>query len=196
MPARFVETREVPLDQLTRFPGNARRGNVDAIRASIRRNGQYRSLVVRQCDDGAMVILAGNHTFDAISAEGHPDARCEIITCTDSEAARINLADNRYAELGSYDNTDLAALLASLDGDYEGTGWDADSLDSINALLAAPDLDDLAKELGDPGKDDTWPSVRIKAPHHVVAAWNDHLKTFGDDAAAAFAKLLGVEIEP
>jgi len=193
VPAQWIETREVPVAELSRFPGNARRGDVEAIRQSIARNGQYRAIVVRKCDDG-MVILAGNHTYDAIKAEGHPTARCEVITCTDDEARRINLADNRYAELGSYEQDDLAELLRALDGDFEGSGWDAEALASLDALLTPPDLDDLAKELGDPGEDDTWPSARIRAPHHVAAAWNDHLAAYSDDAAAAFAQSLGVEL--
>jgi len=193
MPATWIETRAIPVGDLTRFPGNARRGDVEAIRASIRRNGQYRAIVVRQCDAG-LIILAGNHTYDALCGEGSETARCEVIECTDDEARRINLADNRYAELGSYDNQELADLLSALDGDYDGSGWESGDLDSLNALLAPPDLDDLAKDLGDPGEKDTWPSVRIRAPHHVVAAWNDHVKANGDDDAAAFAKLLGVDV--
>lgn len=135
MAATWITTRELPLATLTRYPGNARRGNTTQIRASIRRNGQYRALVVRHHHD-SYTILAGNHTADALTAEGHATARCEIIECTDSEAARINLADNRLAELGSYDDDALAALLAQLDGDYEGTGWDDET---ATALAAEPD---------------------------------------------------------
>ena len=47
MPATFVATRELPLSSLARFPGNARRGNVEEIRKSLRRHGQYRAIVVR-----------------------------------------------------------------------------------------------------------------------------------------------------
>jgi len=122
MSVTWLETRPVPVDQLTRFPGNAKRGDVEAIRASIRKTGQYRAIVVRKTGDG-MVILAGNHTYDAISAEGEDKIRCEIIECSDVEAKRINLADNRLTEIGTYDEEDLAALLSGLDGDFDGTGW-------------------------------------------------------------------------
>jgi ParB-like nuclease domain len=120
--AEWIETRSIPLGQLTRYPGNARRGDLDGIRASVRRHGQYRSLVVRATGDG-LVILAGNHTYDALQAEGHVRARCEVIDCDDDEARRIVLADNRIADKGSYDEDALAELLSYLDGDYEGTGW-------------------------------------------------------------------------
>jgi ParB-like chromosome segregation protein Spo0J len=140
MPARFLETREVALDSLERFPGNARRGNVGEIRKSIKRHGQYRSLVVRS-HDGKLTVLAGNHTADALEAEGRETARCEVIECTDDEARRINLADNRLSDIAADDDAALAELLAALDGDLEGTGWDV------------YDIDGLADKLGDKGGD-------------------------------------------
>lgn len=125
MPVTYHNTRDIPLAMLTRFPGNARRGRTDEIRASIRRHGQYRSLVVRDCGPGGLVILAGNHTYDALCAERRQIARCEILTCTDDEARRINLADNRLGELGTYEVDDLVEALSYLDDDYDGTGWTA-----------------------------------------------------------------------
>jgi hypothetical protein len=149
MPAVYVETREVPLDELTHFEGNAKRGDVEAIRASIRRNGQYRSLVVRRIDNGPLVVLAGNHTMRALGAEGYETARCEIVLCDDDEARRINLADNKLAELGGYDNDALAELLSYMDGDYEGTGY---TDDDVMKLITPPDIDDLTDD--DDGPDD------------------------------------------
>ncbi|MHB9861960.1 hypothetical protein [Streptomyces sp. YIM S03343] len=163
MPAVYVETRDVPLDELTPFPGNAKRGNPAEILTSLRRNGQYRGLVVRQVPNGALIVLAGNHTLLALKAHGpgkceyadDPDtpcgmcadgdwdgttARCEIVACDDSDARRINLADNKLSELGGYDNDALAELLSYMDGDYEGTGY---TDDDVMALLTPPDLDDL-----------------------------------------------------
>ena len=130
MPAQWVATRELPLSSLVRFPGNARRGNVDEIRKSLRRHGQYRAIVVR-VHDGQHTILAGNHTADALQAEGHEAARCELIECDDDEARRIALVDNRTAELGDYDDHALADLLTGLDGDYDGTGWTDEDLEAL-----------------------------------------------------------------
>lgn len=141
--ATYVRTADIPLDELTPFPGNAKRGDVDTIRASLRRNGQYRSLVVREIPNGPLIVLAGNHTLQALTAEGHPTARCEIVLCDDHTARRINLADNRTAELGTYDNDALAELLSYLDGDYDGTGY---TDDDIQALITPPDITDLDPE--------------------------------------------------
>ena len=130
--------REIPITDLTRYPGNPRRGDVTAIRTSVRRLGQYRTIVVRDTGD-QLVILAGNHTTEALAAEGHATVRCEVLTCDDADARRINLADNRLAELGGYDDDDLAAILAGLDGDFEGTGWTQDDYDAL--LQAEPEGD-------------------------------------------------------
>src|ERR1700733_512294 len=105
------------------------------IRKSIRRHGQYRAIVVR-VHDGQHTVLAGNHTADALEAEGHETARCELIECSDDEARRINLADNRLGELPGpeglrYDDDELAQLLSQLDEDYEGTGWSAEDVEAL-----------------------------------------------------------------
>jgi hypothetical protein len=129
VPATWVETRDVPLTELTKYPGNARRGDVGQIRASLRKHGQYRSLIARDTGAG-LVILTGNHTFEALTAEGHQAARCEIITCADDEAATINLADNRISDLGTYDDSLLAELLAGVT-ELNGTGYVDDDLDRL-----------------------------------------------------------------
>lgn len=36
---KYVSVRQVPLEELQRFPGNARRNNLEELRASIRRFG-------------------------------------------------------------------------------------------------------------------------------------------------------------
>lgn len=131
MTVNWIETRPVAVAELTRYPGNAKRGDVAAIRESIKRHGQYRAIVVRK-HARKMTILAGNHTYDALIEEGAEQIRCEIISCSDQEATRINLADNRLAELGTYDDEDLATLLASLDGDFAGTGWNPDEFEKMN----------------------------------------------------------------
>jgi DNA modification methylase len=135
VPSVYTGTRDVPLADLTPFPGNARRGDVDQIRASLRRHGQYRSLIVRDTGD-ALVVLAGNHTLQALHGEHADTARCEIITCTDDEALRINVADNRLGQLGGYDDEALTELLLGLAGDFEGTGY---NLDDLSALLPWPE---------------------------------------------------------
>lgn len=135
----YVETRDVPVDRLTPYPGNAKRGDVAVIQESLQKHGQYRALVVQDLGD-TLIILAGNHTHAALVAEGYATARCELIYCTPDEAARINLIDNRAAELGTYDDTALIALLEGLGGNYDGTGYTQDDLERLTAAYADEEL--------------------------------------------------------
>lgn len=166
--ATYQRTAAVPLDELTPFPGNAKRGDVELILSSLRRNGQYRSLVVREIENGPLVILAGNHTAQALALHGaaacdvtvtvkgderpcgvcqneawDPSARCEIVTCDDDTARRVNLIDNRASDAGEYDNDALTELLSYLEDDYEGTGYNAGD---VNRLLFVPDPAETPEE--------------------------------------------------
>lgn len=137
MPATYVATREIALSELKGFPGNARRGDTQAIKASLEANGQYRSLIVREID-GDLVVLAGNHTLEALAASGSRTARCEVIRCTDTEATRINLVDNRTTDLGDYDHAALSALLSDVareDAELLGTGYSSFDLDDLLAEM-------------------------------------------------------------
>lgn len=172
-PSTYQRTANIPLDELTPFPGNAKRGDVDQIRASLRRNGQYRSLVVREIPNGPLIVLAGNHTMQALAAEGHPTARCEVVLCDDDTARRINLADNRTAELGVYDNDALAELLSYLDGDYEGTGYTEDDVEALITPPEIQELDPAEDDEDDPGHPPADPITKpgdiwILGPHRII----------------------------
>lgn len=131
MTTTYVETRMIPLAELTLFPGNARRGNRAKLLESLEANGQYRSLIVRDTGD-ELVILAGNNTYEALDAQGAPSARCEVVTCDDQTALRVNLVDNKANDEATYDDRARAELLALLDG-LDGTGYDEEEVDSIVA---------------------------------------------------------------
>lgn len=133
---RYLRTETIPLDQLTSFPGNARRGRVDVIKESVEKNGQYRSLVVREIKNGPLVVLAGNHTMSAISELGGKQVRCEVIECDDETARRINIVDNRANDLAEDDDAALTELLRQI-GDPSGTGYTADEM---SAYLKEPEI--------------------------------------------------------
>lgn len=192
-----IGTEQVPLEDLTPFPGNARRGNVDTILDSLRANGQYKPLVVRRQDE-TLTILAGNHTYLALLRHEEderagcrdwelandrpcqictevdaddPTALAHLIECDDATATRINLVDNKAADEGGYDDEALATLLASLDDDLVGTGYAPSDAELFTALPPAveppPSLDDLAEEYGEPQETDLWPVIRVRVPPNV-----------------------------
>lgn len=160
MTVTHLGTENIEIKSLTPFPGNAKRGDVALIRESIRRNGQYRPLVVRRVPDGknlSLVVLAGNHTLRAMAAEGFDKALCTVIDCDDATALRVNLADNRTSDAGSYDDQALIDLLtAAAEADADagsggpalyGTGYtDEDLVKLLGQDEAMPDAGDADTE--------------------------------------------------
>lgn len=181
-----LTTTAVPITSLKPYPGNPRRGDVEALRESLRRNGQYKPVVVSS--DG--VVLAGNHTVKAAAAEGwsHIDAVKLEIRHDSPEARRIVLADNRVAEKGEQDRGDLARLLQSLGGDLAGTAYGQQDLERLLASLdhqakPAVDPDEIpdppAKPTAKPGQ--LW----VLGEHRILCAdareTENYGHLFGDD---------------
>lgn len=121
------EIRMVPVGELTPWPGNPRRGDVQMIAESLAANGQYRPLVVQA---STMRVLAGNHTLQAAEALGWPEVRVELLDVDDETAQRIVLVDNRANDVAGYDEGDLLALLQGVP-DLTGTGYASADIDAL-----------------------------------------------------------------
>ena len=123
----------VDLASLNQYPGNPRLGDVAAIAASLEATGQYRPVVVQQ---STRYILAGNHTAQAADRLGWTSIEASLVDVDDSTARQIVLADNRTADLGTYDSDALTDLLS------------ATAQESMERVLAAgysqADIDALA----------------------------------------------------
>lgn len=201
--ANIGTPQRVPLTDLNLYHKNPRIGDTQAIKGSIVANGIFRPVVVNKgtYTDKPNEILAGNHTVKAIRelAEEHPDdARWQHVDVwmvdVDSErAARIVLADNRTADLGSYDNEELLGLLHVVGDDLEGTGYDSDDLQILQDITEGPEsLDDLESEFGEPEDDDFWITVRLRVPPEINKQWVDWLRNY-DSPEVAFEALLDRE---
>lgn len=139
MTTEYIETRMIMIDELTPYPGNARTGDREVLVESLEENGQYRSLIVRETDDG-MIVLCGNNTLAALEHRGDQEARCEVVRCDDATALRVNLVDNASNDKATYDDRARAALLLLLDGEITGTGYTEDEADSIIARYEEPEI--------------------------------------------------------
>lgn len=64
----------------------------------------------------------------------------EYVQCDDRTARRIVLIDNRANDVAGYNDSALAALLKDLEGDYEGTGFKQEDLDSLLDSLKPPEV--------------------------------------------------------
>lgn len=145
----------VAIDTLEPFDGNPRRGDVEALRASLRRFGQVRSVLV----DGTRLI-AGHHIVAAAKLEGFTHVAATQHEFADEDERRAYLiADNRLATLGDIDDALLVEqlkALAEVDG-LLGTGYSTDDLDAALAALRSLDTEPIIdaergkREHRDPG---------------------------------------------
>lgn len=132
-----MKVQRVPIDTLTPYPGNPRRGDVDAIAQSITANGVYKPIVVQT---STSTILAGNHTWQAAKHLGHDKIDVVWADVDDETAQRIVLVDNATNDKATYDFGELKVILDDLDT-LDGTGYNLDDLEAITAR-ALEELDD------------------------------------------------------
>lgn len=146
----YRETLYVDPDQLRPYPGNPNRADVDELRGSVRRNGQYRPVIARRLPDGALEILAGHGTTEATGAEAGK-VRIEVHDIDDATARRIVARDNIRPRGSVLDEEALLALLsqAEADGGLDGTGYLDDDVDDLRALL--DEADAATRAPADPG---------------------------------------------
>lgn len=177
---------------------NARQGDIGAISVSLRVNGQYRPIVVNRGTHTGRPneVLAGNHTLMGARELGWGTVAAVFVDVDEDAATRIVLADNRTADLGSYDESALVELLRDLDGAFEGTGYDGDDLDDLLLNLSNTlSLDDLADDVGEPAAADAWFTLSFKVPPAVHGKFLDLVNDEHDgDYSSALASLLGVDL--
>ncbi|MCA3009644.1 MAG: ParB N-terminal domain-containing protein [Phycisphaerales bacterium] len=122
-----------PIAELVADPRNARRHderNLAAIRASVTAFGQLRPLVVQQSTGH---VVAGNGTLEVLRGLGWTHAAVTVVDLDDARARAFAIADNRTAELASWDVAELQAALSDpeLDGLLDAVGFSADEIDEM-----------------------------------------------------------------
>lgn len=147
-------TETVDINSIFPYPMNARQGDIGMIAESLKENGQFRPVVVNRADNS---ILVGNHTWKAAKMLGWKEIAVNFIDVDDEAAARIVLADNKTADLGSYDHVELAEILQGM-SEFDGTGYSGD------------DLDELMREVAGWGiKEKSTKEVEVDKPRNVTA---------------------------
>lgn len=190
----------LPITELHLYDRNPRMGDVQAIKASMLANGIFRPIVVNRGTHTGKPnqVLAGNHSLKAmreLTEENPDDTRWSMVNVwmvdvDEEHAAKIVLADNRTADLGSYDNEELIGLMEGLQGNLDGTGYDEDDLAILLDMTAGPDsLDDLEDEFGEPEDDDFWITVRLRIPPVLNDQWKQWANAY-DSPEEAFEALL------
>ncbi len=118
-------------------PKNPKRGDVEEIGKSIAANDFYGAILVQKSSG---FILAGNHRWKGAVEKGLKEVPVIVIDCDDETAERILLADNRIADLGTYDESALMKLVEERKaaGGLAGTGFVDMDLERMKAKLTAP----------------------------------------------------------
>jgi ParB-like chromosome segregation protein Spo0J len=101
------------ITELSLDPSNVRkhsRRNLDAIKASLRKFGQQKPIVV----DAKGIVLAGNGTLTAAQELGWTEIQIVRTELEGVEAIMFAIADNRTAELAEWEDDKLNAVLKSL----------------------------------------------------------------------------------
>ena len=122
------------ITELSLDPSNVRkhgRKNLDAIKASLRKFGQQKPIVV----DAKGIVLAGNGTLTAAKELGWTEIEIVRTQLEGVEATMFAIADNRTAELAEWEDS-LAEVLQKLqaDGhDLAELGYDQNDRDELLA---------------------------------------------------------------
>lgn len=161
-----LEVTYVNVDEVDPHPENANRGDVEAIKESIRVNGYYAPIVV-QSSTG--YILAGNHRYRAAVDLGMSQVPVIYLDVDDTEAKRIMVADNRTTRLGQDDDEALARLLEEIgesDQGLMGTGFSQADLQTLQDALEKfdPELESEPEPEANYNNQDDWVLEPLEGP--------------------------------
>lgn len=174
-----------PIDELRPWSENPRKNEkaIAAVMRSLERWGWGAPIVARR-EDGE--IVAGHTRFEAARRLGMDRVPVRFVDLDREEAHRLARADNRLAEISSWDRGMLAdQLLGDFDiggiDDIIDQGWTQDYIDKLVQPEGA--IEEL--EFGDV-RDEFWLSVRGPMPRQADVL---------DKLRAALEKLPGVEVD-
>ena len=128
-----MKIERINVAELSLDPSNVRkhdRKNLDAIKASLRKFGQQKPIVV----DAKGIVLAGNGTLTAAKELGWTEIEITRTTLQGVEATAFAIADNRSAELAEWEDSlaDVLKSLSEADIDLTQLGFSDSDLDELS----------------------------------------------------------------
>ena len=145
-----MNIEEIPIAELDLDPANVRQHdekNLAAIKSSLKRFGQQKPIVV----DPKGIVIAGNGTLTAARALGWDRIRIVRTQLEGSEATAYAIADNRTAELATWDDDALMQQLSALDLEdsalVEAAGFSAAELEGMVDKLLHDEDESSTKEI-------------------------------------------------
>lgn len=134
-----MQIDRIKISDLSLDPANVRkhdRKNLDAIKASLRKFGQQKPIVV----DAKGIVIAGNGTMTAAQELGWTEIAAVRTELVGVDATAFAIADNRSAELAEWDDklTEVLKSLQDADVNLEQLGFTSDDV-KIEAEKIAPE---------------------------------------------------------
>jgi hypothetical protein len=136
-----------PTDNLNSLVGNPRRGDVEAVKRSLLRFGQFKPIVARRFNDAGdevNEVLMGNHTLLGMRELGVTYIAVNWEEgWTDVEAKAAAIADNHTSDLATNDDRLLADMLHDVQLDpslLEATSYTFDDIEDLEFLLETPEI--------------------------------------------------------
>ena len=107
---------------------------------------------------------------------GWKEIAVTFIDVDDEAAARIVLADNRTADLGSYDHVELAEILQTLPA-FEGTGYTGEDLDDLMQEVAGWGMKEKPTKVSDKPRNvtSTIGKWEFKMAPDYFSAWEEQM---------------------
>lgn len=143
------KTQQVDPNSLAFSPWNINsvpEENQRKLEESIRRNGIFRPVVVRELEDGTLQVIAGEHTTRAAISLGYETIDVyNLGPISEVRAKEISVVDNQH--YGHEDSFGLAGLLKEFEGDV-GDFMPFDDED-LKAIFRASSIDFDSLELPD-----------------------------------------------
>jgi len=143
-----VQARKI--QDLHQDPDNSRRHderNLQAIRESLEAFGQQKPIVI----DEEGKVVAGNGTLEAARQLGWKEVQTVVTQLEGPTQTAFAIADNRTAELATWDDQKLSESLAQLQNDQSIdeaiSGFNAVEVENlIGAALDSPDIKEIDPE--------------------------------------------------
>jgi DNA modification methylase len=186
-----MKIESIRVADLSLDPSNVRkhsRRNLDAIKASLRKFGQQKPIVI----DAKGIVLAGNGTLTAAQELGWTEISATRTELTGVEATAFAIADNRTAELAEWDEKLDEVLKSLLDAgqDLADLGFTEQELAKISSDLVGDSEVDAEPQI------DKADELRAKWGVEPGQLWQmgEHRIACGDSTSAeVVARLLGDE---
>jgi len=180
-----MKVQSVPIGSVLQDTKNARRGDIDALLASLQEFGQHRPLVVQKSTNR---IIVGNHLHLAAVALGWSKIDVLFVEDDDKEATRRALADNLVGDRAKWDDIQLESLLREVGTDVPGVD------DKLMARILK-DVDEVTVEpvfpiMVQPGEHYSY--VLLVATNVVDASWLANAFELRQEASYKNPKIVGM----